>query len=147
MKTLTMNLVGPTCWSAKDARQRVPTAVRGLNVRSVAWENSHPNRFSRSRSVRLGDPGVESSQFRHRGGPAGECSPEGKVSTVLKAESPWSPCGVALHGEDLYVLEHINANSEADEDWPPRVRKVSPDGKFRTLVTFAPGQGKPEQRQ
>jgi len=31
----------------------------------------------------------------------------------LESESPWAPCGVALHGEDLYVLEHINANSEA----------------------------------
>src|SRR5437867_12908635 len=62
------------------------------------------------------------------------------VSTFLKAESPWSPCSVALHGEDLYVLEHINANSEAHEDWPPRVRRVGRDGKVTTLVTFAPAR-------
>jgi sugar lactone lactonase YvrE len=73
-------------------------------------------------------------------------TPDGKVATVLKAESPWSPCGVALHGEDLYVLEHINANSEAHEDWPPRVRKVAPDGTVKTLVTFASGQSKREGR-
>ncbi len=72
--------------------------------------------------------------------------PDGKVATVLKAESPWAPCGVALHGEDIYVLEHINPNSEAHEDWPPRVRKVGRDGAVKTLVTFAPSQSKPERR-
>jgi sugar lactone lactonase YvrE len=65
-------------------------------------------------------------------------TPDAKVATVLKAESPWAPCGVALHGEDIYVLEHINANSEAHDDWPPRVRRVGRDGKVTTLVTFAP---------
>ena len=68
---------------------------------------------------------------------------DGRVATHLKAERPWSPCGVALHGEDLYVLEHLNANSEAHEDWPPRVRKMTRDGKVTTVVTFAPGQSKP----
>ena len=30
-------------------------------------------------------------------------APDGKVETVLKAERPWSPTGVAMHGEDVYV--------------------------------------------
>ena len=55
---------------------------------------------------------------------------DGKIATVLKAEKPWAPCGVALHGEDVYVLEHINPNSE--EDWP-RVRRVTEDGKVTTV--------------
>jgi sugar lactone lactonase YvrE len=63
--------------------------------------------------------------------------PDTKVTTVLKAESPWTPAGVALHDEDLYVLEHINGNSEAHEDWPPRVRKLGRDRKVTTLVTLA----------
>jgi sugar lactone lactonase YvrE len=67
-------------------------------------------------------------------------TPDAKVETVLKAESPWAPCGVALHGEEIYVLEHIDANSEAHEDWPPRVRKVGRDGNVTTLVTFAPAR-------
>jgi len=62
---------------------------------------------------------------------------DGKIATVLKAQKPWAPCGVALHGEDLYVLEHINPNSESHEDWRPRVRKVTPDGKVATLWTAA----------
>jgi hypothetical protein len=65
-------------------------------------------------------------------------TPDAKVATVVKAESPWSPCGVALRGENLYVLEHVSPNSDAHEDWPPRVRKVSADGKVTTLVTFGP---------
>lgn len=73
-------------------------------------------------------------------------TPDAMVTAVLKAESPWSPCSVVLRGEEIYVLEHMNANSEAHEDWPPRVRKVGRDGAVTTLVTFAPGQSAPERR-
>jgi len=62
-------------------------------------------------------------------------TPDGKVATVLMVEKPWAPCGVALHDEELYVLEHVNPNSETHEDWPPRVRKVGRDGKVATLWT------------
>ena len=62
-------------------------------------------------------------------------APDGKVSTVLKAEAPWSPSGVKLSGDDLYELENVNANSEAHEDWPPRVRKLEPGGKVTTLAS------------
>lgn len=37
---------------------------------------------------------------------------QGRVSSVLKAESPWLPTGLTLHGEDLYVAEWTNAHSE-----------------------------------
>ena len=43
---------------------------------------------------------------------------------------------MAVHHEDIYVLEHINPNSEAHEDWPPRVRRLGRDGKVTTLVTL-----------
>ena len=48
--------------------------------------------------------------------------------------------GVALHGDEIYVLEHINPNSETHEDWPPRIRKISHGGKITTLITFAPAK-------
>lgn len=70
-------------------------------------------------------------------------APNGKVATILRSESPWAPSGVAMHGEDIYVLEHINANSEAHEDWPPRVRRIERDGSVTTLVTLGPGQSQP----
>jgi DNA-binding beta-propeller fold protein YncE len=61
---------------------------------------------------------------------------DGKVGTVLKAERPWSPTGVALQGGALYVLEYPNANGERHADWVPRVRKVGRNGTITTLVTF-----------
>lgn len=60
-------------------------------------------------------------------------SPGGQVSVLLRAERPWSPTGVAVRGEDLYVLEYSHANSEKRADWRPRVRKVEADGTVTTL--------------
>ena len=61
-------------------------------------------------------------------------TPEGKVETILKAERPWSPTGVAVHRGEVYVLEYTNANGSSNEGWRPRVRKLGPDGKVRVLV-------------
>src|SRR6185503_13113101 len=62
-------------------------------------------------------------------------SPAGKVETVLKAERPWSPTGVAVQGGDVYILEYTNANGNLNEGWRPRVRKLAHDGKVTTLFT------------
>lgn len=64
----------------------------------------------------------------------------GKVETVLKAERPWSPTGIAVQGDDVYVLEYTNANGHLREDWLPRVRKLSRDGKVTTLATISKEQ-------
>jgi sugar lactone lactonase YvrE len=61
---------------------------------------------------------------------------DGKVETLLKAERPWSPTGVALHGGTVYVLEYPNANGSDHDDWVPRVRKVDRAGKVTLLATF-----------
>jgi hypothetical protein len=60
----------------------------------------------------------------------------GKVETVLKAERPWSPTGVAVHGDDVYVLEYTNAHGPPQE-WRPRVRKLRPDGTVTVLATIS----------
>ena len=60
--------------------------------------------------------------------------PNGRVSTVLKTETPWSPTGLVLHGDDLYVAEWTNAHSE-QHDYRARVRKVGRDGKVTTIGT------------
>ena len=67
-------------------------------------------------------------------------SPAGKVETVLKAERPWSPTGVAVHGGDVYVLEYTNANGAFKEGWLPRVRKLARDGTVTTLATISEAQ-------
>jgi hypothetical protein len=60
--------------------------------------------------------------------------PNGSISMVLKAEAPWSPTGLALHGEDLYVAEWTNAHNEL-HDYRARVRRVDRDGKVTTIGT------------
>ena len=65
-------------------------------------------------------------------------SRDGKVEVALKAERPWSPTGVAVHGGDVYVLEYTNANGGRADGWTPRVRKLARDGKVTTLATVAP---------
>lgn len=58
---------------------------------------------------------------------------EGNVSTVLRAAKPWTPTGVALQGEQLFVIEHgFTAPATA---LGPRVRKLSPDGTTVVLAT------------
>jgi hypothetical protein len=52
---------------------------------------------------------------------------DGKVETVLKAERPWSPTGVAVAGDAVYVLEHTHAQlhpvmTPDGEGWRPRDR-------------------------
>src|SRR5262249_46887058 len=64
-------------------------------------------------------------------------TPEGKVETVLKAERPWTPTGVAVRGKDVFVLEYTHYTNK-HEDWAPRVRKLGPDGKVAILATVAP---------
>jgi WD40 repeat protein len=65
-------------------------------------------------------------------------TPDGKVETILKAERPWSPTGVAVRGEDIYVLEYTNATKGHDQGWLPRVRKLGRDGTVTTLATISP---------
>jgi sugar lactone lactonase YvrE len=62
-------------------------------------------------------------------------TPDGKVAVVLKSEGPWSPTGVAVRGEDVYVLEYTNPNKDDHDGWLPRVRKLGRDGKVTTLAT------------
>jgi len=63
-------------------------------------------------------------------------TPNGKVETVMKSERPWSPTGVAVHGDDVFVLEYTNANGGQSQGWQPRVRKLGRDGKVTILATI-----------
>ena len=62
-------------------------------------------------------------------------SPQGMYKTMLKPEKPWSPTSVAIHADELYVLEWTNPNDSPETGWRPRVRKVARDGSATTLVT------------
>ncbi len=59
-----------------------------------------------------------------------------KVTTVLRTSSPWSPTGVAVFGNDLYVLEYLHTEGDNRRDWVPRVRKVASDGSVDTVAAI-----------
>lgn len=67
---------------------------------------------------------------------------DGHVSVILRAETPWSPTGIAVRGEEVYVLEYQHPNSARPEEWVPRVRKVARDGKVTTLVALPTAHGR-----
>jgi hypothetical protein len=62
-------------------------------------------------------------------------TPAGHLTILPQVPSPWAPTGVALFGNDLYVLEFQNAESDDRREMLPRVRKVAPDGKTAIIVT------------
>jgi formylglycine-generating enzyme required for sulfatase activity len=61
-------------------------------------------------------------------------TPEGTVSVVLRATDGWSPQGVAVAGDTLYVLEYNYVATDRREDWLPRVRKLAPDGTASVIA-------------
>jgi sugar lactone lactonase YvrE len=67
-------------------------------------------------------------------------SPKGEIDVILKAESPWSPTGVAVHGGNVYVLEYTWANGAATQGWLPRVRKIASNGQVSVLATISKEQ-------
>lgn len=71
----------------------------------------------------------------------------GKTSTVLQASAPWSPTGVTLFRDEIYVLEYTDFppgwNPEDRKGWIPRVRKVARDGTVVTLATVSREPAKP----
>ena len=74
-------------------------------------------------------------------------TPQGQVESVLKSEQPWTPTGVAVQGQNVFVLEYANLDQPDPKRWVPRVRKLTPDGKVSTLatVTATPDEKKPDR--
>jgi sugar lactone lactonase YvrE len=62
-------------------------------------------------------------------------TPDGKITTLIQTESPWAPTAVALHGNSVYVLEYLHTAREVRRDWLPRVRRISPDGTSKIIMT------------
>jgi hypothetical protein len=66
---------------------------------------------------------------------------EADATTVLRAEAPFSPTGVALGGGDLYALEYTHPDYEPQDrkEWVPRVRKLAADGTVSLVVAIDRG--------
>ncbi len=59
---------------------------------------------------------------------------DGRITTILNTTSPWSPTGVAVSGNDIYVLEYLHTVGDTRREWLPRVRKLLPDGSIATIA-------------
>jgi hypothetical protein len=55
-------------------------------------------------------------------------TPDRTVTPILRNEPPWTPTGVAVSGDVVYVLEYLDTNGDDRREWVPRVRKVAADG-------------------
>jgi len=62
-------------------------------------------------------------------------TPAGAISVVLQSSDAWSPTGVDVAGDGLYVLEFRHIEVERAKDWLPRVRKLSRDGTVTVVAT------------
>jgi len=64
---------------------------------------------------------------------------QGKTSLALQATKPWSPTGVTVFRDELYVLEYSDMppgwNPEDRKGWVPRVRKVERNGNAIIVAT------------
>ena len=60
-------------------------------------------------------------------------TPDNRSATLIRAEQSWFPTGVALSGNDLYILEHSFTPTHTPIG--TRVRKLSPDGRVTVLAT------------
>lgn len=61
----------------------------------------------------------------------------GKMTPVLRTQSPWSPTAVAVANGEVYVLEYSHTVNDNRGEWFPRVRKIARDGRV-TLVGRTP---------
>ena len=60
-------------------------------------------------------------------------APTGQITSLLRAENPWSPCAVTAAAGDLYVMEYDNPLAEYPADGRPRIRKITQSGQVATV--------------
>jgi hypothetical protein len=63
-----------------------------------------------------------------------EVTPAGEVDILPQVQSRWAPTGVALFGNDVYVLEFQDAESDDRQAMLPRIRRIAADGKTSIVV-------------
>jgi hypothetical protein len=65
-------------------------------------------------------------------------TPRGDISTILDSGTFWSPTGVTVVGNDVYVLEHragVGTLMERVGLGGPRVKRISSNGKTKVIGT------------
>lgn len=119
----------------------VTTLIHPIVLKDVDVDTDLPRRTPENQQPYLRGLALDSQGAVYTAATGSRCvvkvTPDGKVEVVLKAEGPWSPTGVAVHGEDIYVLEYTSPNQDNHDKWLPRVRKLGRDGKVTTLATVS----------
>jgi hypothetical protein len=59
----------------------------------------------------------------------------GQVTVLPQVPDAWAPTGVALFGNDVYVLEFQDGQSDDRQAMLPRVRKIGADGRTSILAS------------
>ena len=110
------------------------TLLSPVVVKDCDEENNHYNPYLRGIAVDSWGAVYAAANGCHR---VIKITPHDTVQTILKAERPWSPTGVACFGDAVYVLEFTNSLGRWDEGegWRARVRKLEPHGKVTILAT------------
>jgi formylglycine-generating enzyme required for sulfatase activity len=104
--TMASNIVVPDCRSPPGANPRLGPFLRGLDVAADGTVYVAANGCCAVLQI----------------------TAQGQVTPVLRTTSPWSPTGVAVSGDLVYVLEYLHTASGDRREWTPRVRKLSGDG-------------------
>lgn len=61
-------------------------------------------------------------------------APDGNITVAARSSDRWSPQGVTVAGDKLYILEYDYVDSDNRADWYPRVRRMDPDGSITILA-------------
>ena len=111
-------------------------AVSAL-ARNLVVENSSGNRAGGSSPTQLFGIAVDAqdnafvADYGNRR--VLKITPDNLITTLVRTEQGWFPTGIALSGNDLYILE--NSFTPTHTPIATRVRKLSPDGRITVLAT------------
>jgi sugar lactone lactonase YvrE len=67
-------------------------------------------------------------------------TPQGRVETILRVPSPWTPTSIAIYKGEVYILEWHDVEEsqlEVRTAYIPRIRKIGLDGKVITLAVVS----------
>jgi hypothetical protein len=131
-----------------DASGAISTVASGISVPGCATLSHLPEGFAPYlRGLAVAEDGVV---FAAANGCRAviRIGKDGATTPVLRAEPPYSPTGVTVRGDAVYVLEYSHPDREPQDrkEWVPRVRKLGPDGTASVVVTIERGNNGSQRR-